>query len=917
MCYNIFMNKLKNFLFAGLLLVANLLTVSPVFADANSFHFSEATFDYYLKKTETGSEMKVVETLTAEFPNYNQNHGIERVIPFTNQDGTNLTTESADHLNIEVTRNGNIEPYTIKTYSDHFIVRIGSADEYVKGTQTYVLKYKFVNVITEFNESAYSETPYQELYWDSNGTGWNQAFNSVTVNLHMEDSVKNNLIKNIAVSDNTDYRNKALIHKNNTTEEKLAAWCYVGRYGSSNQNRCEITDIEDGVKFKAEGLGGGENLSFVTNYNENSFVVPKNKFVKDTHYNKISIDYYLSKDADGVSRLKVKEDIDISFPTGSSVYNYTRNIPFVDAEKTSFIADDIDNPNIKMTFDGNEIVLDKKNIFKSDSGSFEIIYKDSKDRYLHGDHKITYEYELKNIIAIDEDNSAQVLSRIPFEQYAHNDVDNIELKLHLDDNLKNSLKNVDVLNYNDDKSYNLTAYCTKVSSKSPIISNYKTDESEDGFIFTASSLTSPSAFVINVFFDKDTFTILEPNRNYIIWHVFIAFAIVTIILVFGVIFTNYRKIKDKLKYLRNTPIIAQYTPYKDVTTAVLGENYLKHTRNLKVATMLELIVNKKLTLRKKEESTFLGKKTVWYACLTDITCLSDEQRDLLKIINDGKELSQGKEVKLEHHSYSSRLEDAFDNYESHIKHALYANKFRSLEEENAGKKTKNSYVSLLGSFLKCIGILFMFNVGFIALLFGTFAFTEWYKKATNYTPFSIYEGSFLVPIMVIVAIVIATCLPLLSTAVRKYRKRTTKGLDASRYADGLKLYIKMAEQDRIKFLQSVGTVDTTEEGIVKLHEKLLPYAALFGLEKSWMKELEKYYELHKVETPDWYTTGFSYSTLSTIRGIAHRPIDTSSSSGSGWSGGGSGGWSSSSSSSGGGGGGFSGGGGGGGGGGGW
>ena len=914
MCYNIFMNKLKNFLFAGLLLVANLLTVSPVFADANSFHFSDATFDYYLKKTETGSEMKVVETLTAEFPNYNQNHGIERVIPFTNQDGTNLTTESADHLNIEVTRNGNREPYTIKTYSDHFIVRIGSADEYVKGTQTYVLKYKFVNVITEFNESAYSENPYQELYWDSNGTGWNQAFNSVTVNLHMEDSVRNNLIKNVSVSDKTDYRNKALIHKNNTTEEKLAAWCYVGRYGSSNQNRCNISDIEDGIKFNAKGLGGGENLSFVTNYNENSFIVPKNKFIKEIHYNNISIDYYLSKDSSGVSRLKVKENVDISFPTGSSVYNYTRSIPFVDAKKTSFITDDINEPNVKMTYDGEKIDLDASDISKSESGFYSVTYKDPNSRYLHGDHKITYEYEHKNIILNDEKNKAQVLSRIPFEQYVNNDVDNIELRLHIDDSIKNSLKNIE-LSDEDDEVYNLTAFCTKSSAKNPALSGYETKETEDGFIFTASNLTTPSAFAIYAYFDENTFTVLEPNRNYIFWHVFIVFAIVTVVLVFGVIFTNYRKIKDKLKYLRGVPIVAQYTPYKDVTVAVLGENYLKHTHNLKVATMLELIVNKKLTLRKEEKNALFGKKTVWYACLTDATCLSDEQRDLIKILNDGKELSQGKEVKLKHHSYSSRLEDAFDNYESHVKHSLYANKFRSLEEENSGKKTKK-YTSLVGTFLKCIGILVALNVGFVALLFGAFMFIEWYKKTTAYTAFSIYEGSFLVPIMVIIAIILATFLPLLSTAVTKYRKRTTKGLDASRYADGLKLYIKMAEKDRIKFLQSVGTVDTTEEGIVKLHEKLLPYAALFGLEKSWMKELEKYYELHKVETPDWYTTGFSYSTFSIIRGMAHRPIDTSSSGGSGWSGG-SGGWSSSSSSSGGGGGGYSGGGGGGGGGGGW
>ena len=127
----------------------------------------------------------------------------------------------------------------------------------------------------------------------------------------------------------------------------------------------------------------------------------------------------------------------------------------------------------------------------------------------------------------------------------------------------------------------------------------------------------------------------------------------------------------------------------------------------------------------------------------------------------------------------------------------------------------------------------------------------------------------------------------------------------------------MAEADRLKFLQSVEGVDTSEAGIVNLYEKLLPYAALFGLEKSWMNELKKYYELEDIESPDWYDSDFSYAALGSIMHSAiSRPIDTSSSSG-GWSSGGGGGFSSSSGSSGGGGGGYSGGGGGGGGGGGW
>ena len=135
--------------------------------------------------------------------------------------------------------------------------------------------------------------------------------------------------------------------------------------------------------------------------------------------------------------------------------------------------------------------------------------------------------------------------------------------------------------------------------------------------------------------------------------------------------------------------------------------------------------------------------------------------------------------------------------------------------------------------------------------------------------------------------------------IKAVADRTIAGLELSNYMEGLKLYIKMAEADRLKFLQSVEGAETSNAGIVKLYEKVLPYAALFGLEKSWMNELSKYYELDDVTAPDWYAAGVTASTFNSVSSS----IRSSTVSSSGSSGGGGGG--------------FSGGGGGGGGGGGW
>jgi uncharacterized membrane protein len=92
--------------------------------------------------------------------------------------------------------------------------------------------------------------------------------------------------------------------------------------------------------------------------------------------------------------------------------------------------------------------------------------------------------------------------------------------------------------------------------------------------------------------------------------------------------------------------------------------------------------------------------------------------------------------------------------------------------------------------------------------------------------------------------------------------------------------------------------------VLKLNERLLPYAVLFGLEREWSRELASLYE-QTGTAPDWYA-GRSAFNAGVFSGAVHSFSSASSAS---WSGS-----SSSSSSSGSGGGGSSGGGGGGGGG---
>ena len=133
---------------------------------------------------------------------------------------------------------------------------------------------------------------------------------------------------------------------------------------------------------------------------------------------------------------------------------------------------------------------------------------------------------------------------------------------------------------------------------------------------------------------------------------------------------------------------------------------------------------------------------------------------------------------------------------------------------------------------------------------------------------------------------------------------TDDGLSLRRYLEGLKMYIGVAEVERLNILQSPDgaekvVVDVNDgKQLVKLYERVLPYAVLFGQEKNWSKQMGKYYE-QVGEAPDWYVgqgvfnaVAFSsgLSGLSTAAGHASDYSSTSGgSSGGGFAGGGGGG----------------------------
>ncbi len=120
--------------------------------------------------------------------------------------------------------------------------------------------------------------------------------------------------------------------------------------------------------------------------------------------------------------------------------------------------------------------------------------------------------------------------------------------------------------------------------------------------------------------------------------------------------------------------------------------------------------------------------------------------------------------------------------------------------------------------------------------------------------------------------------------------RTKKGVEMKEKLLGLKLYLKTAEKDRLKFHNAPAKNP-------KRFEKLLPYAMVFGVEKEWAEQFKDIYR----QPPDWYqgvdSRGFNSLVLAdslhnftkTANASVLSSPSSASSGSSGFSGGGSGG----------------------------
>lgn len=228
------MNRLK-LLAAGLLAIIISLTAVQV-AQADVDDFTITNYDMQLelgRDDEQRSTLRTVETITAEFPETDQNHGLERATPHS-YDGH---TTSLDIVSVEDDVGKSLK-YSTHEAGDHTVVRVGDKDSYVHGAKTYVLTYEQRDVTRYFDDTARDE-----FYWDLNGTQWRVPIQQFSAQVRLTPEVR------------AYY------------EQEQA--CYTGQAGSNAS--CQITQEGEAFRVTASNLEAGENVTIALGFRPAAF----------------------------------------------------------------------------------------------------------------------------------------------------------------------------------------------------------------------------------------------------------------------------------------------------------------------------------------------------------------------------------------------------------------------------------------------------------------------------------------------------------------------------------------------------------------------------------------------------------------------------------------------------------------------
>jgi uncharacterized membrane protein YgcG len=335
--------------------------------------------------------------------------------------------------------------------------------------------------------------------------------------------------------------------------------------------------------------------------------------------------------------------------------------------------------------------------------------------------------------------------------------------------------------------------------------------SADGFVASADNLQPQENLTFAIGFKAQTFAVYKQSIQdilmlYWIFCLLVLSPIIAIILMI-ILAVWYQRAYSRRKDIGT--IVPEYLPPKDASVTVSAAIYNRQTTAFS-AQMIDFAVRHYIKIYQTQEKSLFKQAQYELEIVKDISDLRDEEREIL---NDMfASVSVGSRLNLQDMQQNRSL--------MYIKFSDNIKKLNANIRGRYGLRAKDP--SVKAKFI-CLGT--------VSLALAILTFSPWLLTVS------------------IIGYVTAWALwPL-----------TDKGLELRRYLEGLKMYINVAEVDRISMLQSPegaekleAPLDTNDKRqLVKLYERVLSYAILFGQEKGWNNQLGRYYESIN-QAPDWY-----------------------------------------------------------------
>jgi uncharacterized membrane protein YgcG len=382
-----------------------------------------------------------------------------------------------------------------------------------------------------------------------------------------------------------------------------------------------------------------------------------------------------------------------------------------------------------------------------------------------------------------------------------------------------------------------------------------TQPSENTFQFTSIDLAAGETQTIAIGFNRDVANTDGPQAiDSSSWPGFLVSLLALISILIWAIYYRFTQLRNLGKA---SIIIPQYQPPKEPDLAV-SALVSRNTAHLHQASVIELAIQKLIEIEQVTES----KQGTFILRRTSLQATNPNQLGLLTALGLS---SAGDEVNL------SKDMDATN--QSALSKRLLELKGQITRQVNSGGYFKK----------RALGIPALVFIGVLAALISLtiFAIGVDSESGSLLTVIPLLLG---MPYMVAYWIILAK------------RVLTAKGAEVDDYLKGMRVYIELAEKDRLDFLQSpkgalLKPSEVKGRSVVKLYEEILPWAILLGLHKQWNGVLNNLYE--KDGAPVWFVGApvfaESFSSLDSILAQSLSVDSSGGSGGGGSAGGGSGG----------------------------